>query len=59
MALEPHHWGALAGLGMIMRDRGEKQKAVDAFRQALAIDPNLDDVKVGLELLEDQLGKDI
>ena len=59
LALEPRHWGALAGLGMIMRDRGEKKKAVEAFRQALAIDPNLDDVKVGLELLEDQLGKDI
>jgi tetratricopeptide (TPR) repeat protein len=59
LALEPRHWGALAGLGMIMRDLGANQKAVDAFKQALAIDPNLDDVKVGLELLEDKLGKGI
>ena len=59
LALEPRHWGALAGRGMILRDRGEYQKAVEAFRAALDIDPNLEDVRVGLRLLEDRLGKDI
>ncbi len=59
LALEPRHWGALSGLGMIMRDLGELEKAVTAFRLALEIDPNLEDVKVGLQLLEDKLGKGI
>lgn len=59
LALEPRHWGALAGLGMIMRDIGEPQKAVAAFRKALEIDPHLDDVKAGLDILEQELGKDI
>jgi cytochrome c-type biogenesis protein CcmH/NrfG len=44
---------------MIMRDLGELETAVTAFRQALEIDPNLEDVKVGLQLLEDKLGKGI
>lgn len=59
LALEPRHWGALAGRGMIMRDRGDLKEAVAAFRAALAIDPNLEDVQVGLRVLEDRFGKDI
>jgi tetratricopeptide (TPR) repeat protein len=59
LALEPRHWGALAGRGMILRDRGEYKQAVAAFRAALEIDPNLEDVRVGLRVLEDRLGKDI
>jgi tetratricopeptide (TPR) repeat protein len=39
LKLEPRHWGALAGRGMIMRDLGEDKQAVAAFRQSLAIDP--------------------
>jgi tetratricopeptide (TPR) repeat protein len=41
---EPRHFGALAGLGMIMQDLGEDKRALDAFRQALAIDPYLEKV---------------
>src|SRR6201989_3102306 len=39
---EPRHFGALAGLGMIMQDIGDDKRALDAFRQALAINPYLD-----------------
>ena len=44
MARQPRHFGALAGLGMIMQDLGEDKRALDAFRKALAIDPYLEKV---------------
>jgi tetratricopeptide (TPR) repeat protein len=59
LALEPRHFGALSGLGMIMQSMGEKQKAVAAFRRALDVDPHLDGVKNAVETLEKELGKDI
>jgi tetratricopeptide (TPR) repeat protein len=59
LKLEPRHWGALAGRGMIMQDLGEDKQAVAAFRQSLAIDPWREDVLVSLRLLEDKLGKGI
>jgi tetratricopeptide (TPR) repeat protein len=59
LALEPRHFGALAGLGMIMVKVGDKERAVEAFKAALAINPNLEDVRVELYLLEDQLRKGI
>jgi tetratricopeptide (TPR) repeat protein len=52
LALQPKHFGALSGLGMIMRELGEKEKAKMAFREALAIDPYLDNVKKVLDELE-------
>ncbi len=59
LALEPRHWGALAGRGMILQDLGKDREAIAAFRQSLAIDPNREDVRVALRLLEDKLGKGI
>ncbi len=59
LALEPRHWGALAGRGWIMQDLGKDQEALTAYRQSLAIDPWREDVLVSLRLLEDKLGKGI
>jgi tetratricopeptide (TPR) repeat protein len=39
---EPRHFGALAGLGMIMQEVGDDKRALDAFRKALEINPHLD-----------------
>lgn len=39
---EPRHFGALAGLGMIMQEFGDDKRALDAFRKALEINPHLD-----------------
>jgi tetratricopeptide (TPR) repeat protein len=38
---EPRHFAALAGMGMIMQEIGEEKSALDAFRAALAVHPQL------------------
>ncbi len=52
LALEPRHFGALSGFGMILRDIGKDHLAVDAFRKALAIHPKLKNAREALESLE-------
>ncbi|HLZ03239.1 MAG TPA: tetratricopeptide repeat protein [Bradyrhizobium sp.] len=57
---EPRHFGALAGLGMIMQDLGEDKRALDAFRKALAINPHLDKVPELVKQLSEKVeGRDI
>jgi tetratricopeptide (TPR) repeat protein len=57
---EPRHFGALAGLGMIMQDLGDEKRALNAFRKALAIDPYLDKVPELVKSLTEKVeGRDI
>jgi len=57
---EPRHFGALAGLGMIMQELGDDKRALDAFRQALAINPHLDKVPELVKSLTEKVeGRDI
>ena len=57
---EPRHFGALAGLGMIMQDLGDEKRALDAFRQALAINPHLEKVPELVKTLSEKVeGRDI
>ena len=55
LALEPRHFGALSGLGTIMRDIGEKDRALDAYRKALEADPYLETVKEAVTELEGEM----
>jgi tetratricopeptide (TPR) repeat protein len=60
LAREPRHFGALAGLGMIMQDLGDEKRALQAFRQALAVDPRLEKVPDMVKTLTEKVeGRDI
>jgi Tfp pilus assembly protein PilF len=57
---EPRHFGALAGLGMIMQDIGDEKRALDAFRKALAVNPHLEKVPELVRTLTEKVeGRDI
>src|ERR1700751_2628698 len=57
---EPRHFGALAGLGMIMQDIGDDKRALEAFRKALAINPHLEKVPELVKTLSEKVeGRDI
>jgi tetratricopeptide (TPR) repeat protein len=57
---EPRHFGALAGLGMIMQDLGEDKRALEAFRKALDVDPYLEKVPELVKTLSEKVeGRDI
>jgi tetratricopeptide (TPR) repeat protein len=57
---EPRHFGALAGLGMIMQDLGDDKRALDAFRKALEINPHLEKVPELVKTLSEKVdGRDI
>ncbi len=52
LSLEPRHWGALSGLALIQRKLGQTARAMETFRQVLAIHPGLSDARDALEELE-------
>lgn len=54
LALEPRHFAAMSGLGLIMEAIGDRQRAMIAYRRALAIDPHLDSVREALEEIEEE-----
>lgn len=57
---EPRHFGALAGLGMIMQEIGDDRRALDAFRKALAINPYLEKLPDLVKTLTEKVeGRDI
>ena len=57
---EPRHFGALAGLGMIMQEIGNDKRALDAFRKALAVNPYLEKVPELVRTLSEKVeGRDI
>lgn len=53
--LEPRHFGALAGLGMILTETGNEKAALAAFRAARAIHPHRPDLDEAVKRLERDL----
>lgn len=56
LALEPRHFGALAGLGMNREALGDDRRALDAWRRALEANPFLEDARARVKALETTLG---
>jgi tetratricopeptide (TPR) repeat protein len=51
----PDHFGALAGYGQIYLRLEDYARALDYFRRALEVNPNMDSVKLNILLLEQLL----
>lgn len=43
LALDPQHYKAIQGLGLLMQEMGEKKAALRAFRELLRVHPHLDE----------------
>jgi tetratricopeptide (TPR) repeat protein len=56
LVLEPRHWVALAGLGMILEELGETEAALAAFEAALAIHPHEPDIHAAAGRLRQSAG---
>jgi tetratricopeptide (TPR) repeat protein len=57
LALEPRHFGALSGMGMILEHRGFDDDALRAYSQALAIAPGLQSLRDAVDRLNKKVGE--
>ena len=55
LALEPRHFGALAGLGLIYTELGDEAKALAAMEQALRVHPHMPTVRANAEALRKRI----
>ncbi|MDJ0857598.1 MAG: tetratricopeptide repeat protein [Dinoroseobacter sp.] len=55
LSLNPNHFGALAGLGLMMGELGYSEFALEAYRQAQAIHPHRPNINDAIEQLEQEL----
>ena len=52
---EPRHYGAIAGMGLIFLQRGNKKLAYEAFERVLAIYPQLETAQKAVEELRPEV----
>jgi len=55
LALEPRHFGAMAGFAAILEQLGRKDQALEVYRAALAIHPQMQSVRDAAQRLESEL----
>ena len=57
---EPRHFGALAGLGLILQDIGDDKQALEVYRRALAVYPRMERIPDIVKTLSEKVeGRDI
>jgi Flp pilus assembly protein TadD len=60
LSLDPRHYKAIRDLGMVLQQIGDKKGALAAYRQALKINPFLEQARQAVdELVPDVEGQDI
>lgn len=52
LALNPHHFGAITGLAAMFEEMDRPEKALEAYKAALAIHPHLEGVDEAVKRLE-------
>ena len=57
LKLEPRHFGAIWGLGMILGSQRDYQRAILAFERLLEIKPHASDARPRIELLKQELAR--
>ncbi len=53
--LNPKHFGALAGASQIRARLGQPERALELFKRALAVNPNMDDAAEMIRILQRQI----
>lgn len=60
LRLEPRHFGALSGLGMILEEFGDDKHALEAYRRAAEVYPRMQRVPDQIKKLQEKVeGRDI
>ena len=57
MKRNPAHFGALAGYGQIFLRLDEPERALEYFKRALAVNPNMESVEAAVQVLERALAQ--
>lgn len=55
LELEPHHFGALSGLGLVNVGLDRDEAALDAFERVLKVDPQSQSAKVNIEIVKQRI----
>ena len=50
--IEPRHFDAMAGRGLVLEEMGKDKDAIQALRDALLVNPSMDAIKAALRILE-------
>jgi tetratricopeptide (TPR) repeat protein len=58
LALEPRHFGALSGLGLINAAEDKGEAAIEAWEKALAVNPNMSSAQENIDDMKAKLAED-